>query len=261
MRRAALVAVALAAMLALAGCGGGGDTTTTQTTTQATTQATTTQQMDYPPGVSADGVDDGFGLTKAHADVLSSSNYTVSVIQTANYDNGTSYESGAWTTKWTTSGDVLATQKYNQAPPTATYNSIEAWTNGSTVAFQRSEVGNSSSSVSHTSGGVGEIDFVQSPGTWKEELYTLVASNDMKVSQKDNGDFELSLDGSSTVTYSYAGKTREVTPTTLDVTVTSEGFIKKVDFEFDTKIDGQTVHVSRTIIFEQGASVQKPSWA
>jgi len=261
MRRAALLAVALAAMLALAGCGGTGGTTT-QTTTQATTQQTTTQaSVDYPPGVTADGVESGFELTGAHAEMLNSENYTVSVIQTANYDNGTSYESGAWNTKWTTTGEVHATQAYNQAPPTAEYNSIEAWTNGSTVAFQRSEVGNASSTITHVSGGVGEIDIVQDPGTWKEELYTLVASNDMAVSQTDDGDFVLSLDGDNTVTYNYAGKTREVTPTTLEFTVTAEGFVKKVNFEFDTKIDGRTVHVSRTIIFEQGATVQKPGWA
>lgn len=259
MQRKALLAVALAAMLALAGCGGTGGTTTAQT--QPTTETTTQQAVDYPPGISADGVESGFELTGAHADALRAQNYTVNYLRTASYENGSAYESVAWTTEYS-SDAVYATKKYNQAPPSASSDSVTAWTNGSTVALLRSPVSSPSSSVTHVSGGVDKIEFVRTPGEWKESLYTLVASGDMSVEQTGDGEFTLTYTGDSTITVNYAGTTREVTPTTLEVTVTSQGFVKKVDFEYTTTVDGKTVSVSELIIFESGGvTVTHPNWA
>lgn len=262
MRRSALLAVALAVMLALAGCGGTGETTTqTQTQNQTTTQATTQAAANFPPGIGENGVQSGFDLTNAHAEALQSANYTVSYSRTANYENGTSYESVAWTTQWS-SETVYGSLSYNNAPPTADYSSITAWTNGSSVAFQRSPVENSSTMTSHVSGGVGEISFVKTPDQWNEYLYTLVASGQMEVEQTTSNEFTLTYTGDSTVTVNYAGETREVTPISLEITVNSEGFIQKANFEYETTVNDETVTVSELVIFQQGdVTVEHPAWA
>ncbi|QDX41588.1 hypothetical protein [Salarchaeum sp. JOR-1] len=257
MRRTALLAVALAAMLALAGCGGTGETTTAPTPNTTTTQAS----VDYPPGVTADGVESGFDLTGAHADALRAGNYSVNYLRTASYENGSSYESVAWTTEYGTE-TVYTSQSYNHAPAGVEYDTVKAWTNGSTVAFQRSAVGSSTSSFTHVSGGVDEISFVRTPGEWKEYLYTVAASGEMAVSQTDDGAFTLTYDGNSTVTVNYAGQTREVDPTTLELTVAGNGFIQKVVFEYTATIDGETVTVSELVIFQnEDVTVTNPTWA
>lgn len=257
MRRTALLAVALAAMLALAGCGGTSGTTTAPTTNTTTTQAS----VDYPPGVSADGVESGFELTGAHADALSAGNYSVNYLRTATYENGTSYESVAWTTEHSTD-TTYASQSYNQAPPSVEYDTTKAWTNGTTVTLQRSAVGSATTSTTQVSGGMNEISFVRTPSQWKEYLYTVVASGEMNVTQADSGAVTLTYTGDSTVTLDYAGQTREVTPTALELPVSSSGFIQTVDFEYTTTVDGETVTVSELVIFQnEDVTVTNPPWA
>lgn len=85
MTRRALVAIAVALLVVLAGCGGTAEPTAdTSTGTAETTGASPTQTVGLddvalPAGVSESGVTDADALTSAHADALSGTSVTVSM--------------------------------------------------------------------------------------------------------------------------------------------------------------------------------------
>ncbi|MEE6208814.1 hypothetical protein U3A55_01400 [Salarchaeum sp. III] len=250
MRRTALLAVALAAMLALAGCGGTSGTTTAPTTNTTTTQAS----VDYPPGVSADGVESGFELTGAHAETLRTADYTVTEITSIRV-NGSGYKAYMQTTK--AAGDTMsASRSYSATPSGNNVSSAEFWANASTGVIQYTH--DDGNTTTTTVGSAGDTDLVRTPDQWSESLYTLVASGQLEVSETDEGNFALRASGPLNVTTDYG----EVTTETLTATVTPNGFVTDISVSYTTTINGETATVSKQFAFERGdVTVTKPTWA
>jgi len=250
MRRTALLAVTLAAMLALAGCAGTSGTTTAPTTNATTTQAS----VDYPPGVTADGVESGFDLTDAHAEALRSSDYEVTEITTIRV-NGSGYKTYMQTTK--ADGDTMsASRSYSATPPGTDHSSAQFWANATTGVIQYTH--DDGNTTTATVGGAGDTDLVRTPDQWSEYLYTLLAAGQLEVSETDDGNVALRAAGPRNVTTDYGEGTTE----SLSATVTPDGFVTDLSVTYTTTIDGETATVSKQFTFEQGdVTVTKPTWA
>ncbi|GAA0643850.1 hypothetical protein GCM10009019_02100 [Salarchaeum japonicum] len=237
-------------MLALAGCGGTGGSTTAPTTNTTTTQAS----VDYPPGVTAAGVESGFDLTDAHAEALRTSDYEVTEITSVRV-NGSGYEAYMQTTK--ASGDTLsASRGYSATPPGNDYSSVAFWSNATTGTVQYTH--DDGNTTTATVGGPGDTDLVRTPDQWSEYLYTLLAAGQLEVSETDDGNVELRATDAVNVSTEYG----EAATETLSATVTPNGFVTDISVSYTTTIDGEPATVSKQFTFERGdVTVTKPAWA
>lgn len=259
-----LPSVTVAALLLLAGCSGlAGPTDEPRTVNpnlDSTPSATATSPpgADYPPGVSADGVDAG-RLATAHADALENRSKAVRAHITILAANGTTLLSRTTTTR--TDGDALSVsvQVVGAQPgflgPFLDYG---FWSDGNATLVRRERPD-------------GTVRYRERPGDARptigvsptgraivEPLLYSAAFQYVGTERRGNATYHVLTAG--TVEF---GRTENARNVRVAIAVTPEGVVESTSLRYDTRLRGVEVTiVERFRVFDVGSTtVERPGWA
>lgn len=247
--------VAVAVLLVLAGCAGTSPsttTTTTQASTTTTTQTTTTMPSTtanefVAPGVSTDGVVDGFRLGAAHADTLRLNSYTVVQTETTTDADGDVISSTETVAKH---GDAAtAGTKTVDGEQTAAF-----YHDGSSGTLK---TGNETTAL----GSPADV-WTQSRSAWKEDIYAVVGASDMAVErfETESGKVRYRLTAENPT--KLVDVPNDAENPSVTVVVSSIGLVHEYTISYDTTVDGEPATYTKTVAFTNvdGTTVDQPDW-
>lgn len=272
-------AVALAALLVLAGCsavpgggGGGASGTPTETLTPVSLPETATPVERLAPGLTARGVTDPLALANAHANALGphyrfQSNWTVRYRNGsvhARADQTTAAVPGRFRSRITVAGDT----GFLTNGPTTT---VTVWANDS-VLFERLDRDGTSSyrylGPDTYNGGAGFYSTLRRPIPWRDH-YAVFAGVSTRVTDRTAGN------ATTPATYTVAGGrlrdpetfaastgVREPRNVSLRATVTERGVVRSLALSYEGRLrSGERVRVTRTVVYRDASvEVPRPSW-
>lgn len=283
-------ALAALSIVLLAGCSGFGfgpgspttdtatlanttSTTTPNTATTTTTTATTTaeESAQFPPGITADGVEEPFTVSGAHETILQESSYSVQEVSEISYaENGTVY------TRNTVSTQVSSTENrflFNSTMEGSfprfgneTNGTVAHYSNGS-VAFRKIETGqNSTYGIIAGPSGQTVPPSEVSRGTPlnNEWIPVLLAgfSND-SVTKQDESTYRVTATSFKGDSLEVDGlMVTNVTAANLTATVTADGLVKTYQLSFQGTVNGDEVNVTEQVTYSDigSTTVEQPSW-
>lgn len=258
MRRQTVVTILVAALVLLSGCsgfiaGGGNDTQTTPEPTATTTTTTTTtttpdEGVEYPIGVSADGVTNQESLLAAHTDALANESIKTTISVNSNLsDQTTTYN---YQSKSGNDFSFSATQELVQRSSTQYYDSTT-----DEGVYIRKQSGNETS-YSVRDPLVKESAFERMTQTRFFE--TFLGVFEYEVSSTSTGDTQLN---STSVTdrqnLKRALGVENISTASMDLTVSESGVITNAELFVDT---GDSVNQYNVSVQSGGVTVGEPSW-
>ncbi|QDX41534.1 hypothetical protein [Salarchaeum sp. JOR-1] len=267
MRRTAL-AIALALLVALAGCGDQPPGETAVETTGATTGAppapTTAPNPTaerVAPGVTTEGVRDAFALADAHRAALSNTTFTVAETTTVRYVNGTlAMRADSWmrvnatAPRVHTSTDVRGPLAFalNSRPGHSEY-----WGN-ETAALVR---WNTTRGIESGEGFTSAAARVQYATRWTN-LVSLLVRSETAVLANDSGNGARVVSDSLGEYVDAGGRYANATNATVALRVTPGGFVPSYTVTYHTVVAGESVVVTRSVAFTNvgDTTVERPSW-
>lgn len=253
MNRKLVSAVAVAALLVLAGCAGTTQSTTTTTTGSptTTTQAPTTTTADpvqyVAPGVSTEGVVDGFRLGAAHADTLRLNSYTVVQTETTTAADGTVISSTETVAKH---GDTATA-----GTKTVDGEQVAAFYHDGTSGTMKT--GNETAALATPTDA-----WTQSLGAWKEDIYAVVSASDVTVEQFETEDGKVRVRLTAENPTKLVSVPNDAENANVEIIVSGIGLVNEYTISYDTTVDGEPATYTKTVAFTDldGTSVDAPDW-
>ncbi|USZ69854.1 hypothetical protein NGM10_15735 (plasmid) [Halorussus salilacus] len=289
MRRSALHAVALALLVATAGCSGfapqsGDDATTTETTAteeqttaeesteaeETTAEGTTAEETTdedgdataLAPGLSEDGVEEPLALSNAHQERLGDESLTISNHRVERYANGTVRNESTRTTRTAANRTRYRLIENTTLPNwvTGANNEGELWANGTHVFSARERNGTMTyiRQLGPDSEPTEPRELLVGDLTADDDLLTVFSAfENERVEELDEENAtapeRYRVTASDLAHADFLADGTEVRNATLDAVVETDGpesaFVREYTLRYETEIDGETVRVTERIRF------------
>lgn len=256
-------AIAIVALVLLAGCQTAGSGTPTRSLTPPPVPDVTptpSTGLRLPPGVASTGVASPSLLVAAHREALADRSYALRLRYVERFANGTERAAVTWRNTYEVDGTARTIRVQNFSNIGLANYSADTWSNGRVVVSRIAIDGD----VRYFR--PAEIPYSLTGG---RQLFVVLARGEFDVTWvPDRGAYRLRMtafEGTRPLvrSYTFTPEVREdLRNITLTMLITPAGLVREYRLAYHTTVDGSTVHVVESIRFEDlgEVAVERPAW-